>query len=131
MLSEIPLVDIPWSEKQFGAIWRGALTGMKRNGFRVVQKYDSQSKESLCLQIQRCRLVYLYANSTTVNASLVDVMAPQPNTMLDGPVVPEVLDGIPLFGPRLTYGDMLQYKMIIMMEGTTRYPSSDHSPQVW
>lgn len=114
MLEEIPQVDIPWKDKKNQAIFRGALTGMKRNGFRVVQNSATHSKEDMCSQIQRCKLVLDHHGSSLVNASLVDVLTPHPNNILVNPVVPPVLRGIELFGPRLTFGELLQYKAIIM-----------------
>lgn len=118
MLDHIPGVDIPWSEKKNGGIWRGALTGRKRSVFRVVQSATNQiSKTEMCMNMQRCKLVYLHANSTLVNASLTGVMAVQPHTLLPEHVIPEVLDGVRLYGPHTSYADLLQYKAVIMLEG--------------
>jgi len=118
MLDEIPLNDIPWSEKKNAAIWRGALTGMKRAGFRVFQEsLKDQSKYSMCQNLQRCRLVYNYANSSLVNASITGVLMYHPHNMIEGPVIPEVLNGVRLYGSRLSYDVLLQYKALIMLEG--------------
>lgn len=123
MLDEIPVADIPWTDKKDGAIWRGALTGMKRNGFRVVQSATAAStnninnKLEMCMSMQRCKLVYTHAASALVNASLVGVVAYHSHNMLSEPVVPEVLQGVRLYGPRVSYHEILQYKAIIMLEG--------------
>jgi len=87
---------------------------MKRNGFRVVLNSVTHSKKAMCLQIQRCKLVLEHHNSSLVNASLVDVLTSHPNNILRNPVVPSVLDNIQLFGPRLTFEELLKYKVIIM-----------------
>ena len=121
MLEEIPQVDIPWHEKKDQAIFRGALTGMKRNGFRVVQNSATHSKEDMCSQIQRCKLVLDYHGSKLVNASLVDVLTSHPNNILLNPVVPPVLRGIELYGPRLTFEELLQYKVLIMYVSRARF----------
>jgi Glycosyl transferase family 90 len=122
MLDEIPAADIPWSEKLDGAIWRGALTGMKRNGFRVVQSVkaganNANIKRDLCMNMQRCKLVYEHATSSLINASLVGVAATHTHNAFSAPVVPNILDGVRLFGPRASYHDLLRYKAIIMLEG--------------
>jgi hypothetical protein len=119
MLDEIPAADIPWSEKYDGAVFRGALTGVNRNnrvGTVPKNLADTTTQQTtLCLQVQRCRLVYRYRHSTLVNASLVDVLSEQQHHNL---VLPSVLDdGTSLFGQRLSYPELLQYKAIIMLEG--------------
>ena len=130
MLDEIPDTDIPWSMKKDGGIFRGALTGMKRNGFRVVKKSVTETQKDLCLQIQRCKFVYEHSDAKLVNASLVGVVASHPNNLLRGPVVPEVLDGVRLYGPRLSLSDLLEYKAIIMLEGNDVSSGYDESSGV-
>lgn len=117
MLDEILDADIPWSDKHDQAVFRGALTGLKRNGFRVVQNLATLTQTTLCIEIQRCRLVYQHRYSTLVNASLVDVLSEQPNNLLRDFVVPSVLNEPSLFGQRLSYPELLKYKAIIMLEG--------------
>lgn len=118
MLDEIPANDIPWSEKKDAAIFRGALTGMKRGGFRVIQEsLKGVDKLSLCLSMQRCRMVYNSHNSTLVNASLTGTLMEHSHNLIDGPVVPAVLNGVPLYGTRMSYSELLQYKALIMLEG--------------
>jgi len=118
MLDEIPSNDIPWSEKKNAAVFRGALTGMKRSGFRVVQAaLKNKSKLSMCMFMQRCRLVYNSANSTLVDASLTGTLMYHSHNMIDGPVVPAKLNGVPLYGSRMNYAELLQYKALIMLEG--------------
>jgi hypothetical protein len=119
MLDEIPAADVPWSEKYDMAVFRGALTGVNRNnrvGTVPKNLADTTTQQTtLCLQVQRCRLVYRYRHSTLVNASLVDVLSAQQHHNL---VVPSVLDdGTSLFGQRLSYPELLKYKAIIMLEG--------------
>ena len=118
MLDEIPANDIPWSEKKDTGVFRGALTGMKRSGFRVVQEsLKGKSKLSLCMFMQRCRLVYRSHNSTLVDASLTGTLTYHSHNMIDGPVVPAVLNGVTLYGSRMDYAELLQYKALIMLEG--------------
>lgn len=117
MLDEVQAADLSWDEKYDMAVFRGALTGMKRNGFRVVQNLATHTKKNMCQEIQRCRLVYLHRNSKLVNASLVDVMSEHPNNLISDPVVPSVLNGVSMFGPRLSYAELLKYKAVIMLEG--------------
>lgn len=126
MLDEIPAADIPWGEKVPGAIWRGALTGMKRNGFRVVQTMKANAnnindtrtvKQDLCMNMQRCKLVYQASTSSVVNASLVGVATAHAHNTFADPIVPEILDGVRMYGPRATFQDMLRYKAVIMLEG--------------
>lgn len=113
----IPQYDIPWENKTNMAIWRGALTGMKRGGFRVVQHSQNSSKVELCHHIQRCRLVYNSANSLLINASLTGVVASHSHNYFQDPVFPEVLNGVHLYGSKLSYAELLKYKAIIMLEG--------------
>ena len=89
---------------------------MKRGGFRVVQEaLKGADKLSMCMFMQRCRLVYQSHNSTLVNASLTGTLSHY--SMIDGPVVPTVLNGVPLYGDRMGFSELLQYKAMIMLEG--------------
>jgi hypothetical protein len=110
MLDEIPEFDIIWSQKIDAAIWRGALTGQKRDGFSIRDEKSMTSKE-ICLQMHRCRLVLKTATSELVNANLVGLPSKIDN------IIPEVIDGIKIYGEKASYSEMLQYKAIIMLEG--------------
>jgi hypothetical protein len=109
MLDDIVVFDIEWSQKRDGAIWRGALTGRKRDGYRV-RNTDSMTAKKTCLLMHRCRLVYHCAHSSIVDAKLVSL--PGRND-----VVPDSIQGVDLFGEKASYADMLEYKAIIMLEG--------------
>lgn len=117
MLDDIPASDIPWSEKKDAAVFRGALTGMKRSGgvraFRAELK--KKNNLSLCMFMQRCRLVYNSANSTLVDASLIGTKMYHSRGMVDGSVVPAKLNGVQLYGSRMNYAELLQYKALIML----------------
>jgi hypothetical protein len=108
MLDEIAQFDIPWSQKREVAIWRGALTGKKRDGYSV--RENSITAKEKCLMMHRCRLAYLTAHSGLVDAKLVSLPDRKE-------VIPEWIDERPLFGEKASYAEMLQYKAIIMLEG--------------
>jgi hypothetical protein len=109
MLDQIPEHDIPWSNKKDAAIWRGALTGRKRDGFSILTA-ASQTPRERCLQMHRCRLVLSHSGSTVIDAKLVGIAA-------DFSPLPSVIDGVELYGEKASFQDMLQYKAIIMLEG--------------
>jgi Glycosyl transferase family 90 len=124
MLENIPAADVPWRDKKNAAIWRGALTGINRNGTRNMQDLVTSSstidanQTAVCLTLQRCKLVYEHASSHLVNASLTSVVAYHPNNRFRTSFLPYVLeDGVHLVGPHLSYTDLLQYKALIMLEG--------------
>jgi hypothetical protein len=109
MLDEIPDFDIPWSLKLNAAIWRGALTGQKRDGFSLRERLGLPPKE-MCLQMHRCRLVLHTADSDLVNANLVGLPGKKD-------LIPEMVEGVKLYGEKASYSEMLQFKAIIMLEG--------------
>jgi hypothetical protein len=103
-LAFIPPVDTPWEEKTNVAVFRGALTGKRRDGFKPGLKVSDTEK---CMLMHRCKLVYTSAKSTIVDARLV-----QPFN-----AVSETIGDVHLSGDKLDYKQMLKYKAIIMLEG--------------
>jgi hypothetical protein len=98
---EVYQTDTPWEKKRDCAIFRGQLTG-SRDG------YDKTlSDEENCLRLKRCRLVYIHANSTLIDASLTSTRGR----------LPDVLNGVPLMTRKIDISDMMACKGIIMIEG--------------
>ena len=97
--------DVPWEEKRNTAVFRGELTGKS-----VTNETAALSDTERCQLLPRCRLVYNHANSPLVDAKLA-----LPFANLKG--IPESLDGIPLYGDKLSLEEMLRYKALIMLEG--------------
>jgi Glycosyl transferase family 90 len=123
MLDVIPAADIHWHMKKDAAVWRGALTGIQRSSLmqETLQSSRSSKKNSyinptaLCMSLQRCKLVMEHASSRWVNASLTGVVSQDHSRE---PILPERLEnGVQLYGSRLSYTEMLQYKIIIVLEG--------------
>jgi hypothetical protein len=106
MMDKIPEADIPWHMKKNVAIWRGGLTGIYRGGFKLGM-LKSKTPTQICLLMHRCRLVYNNHKSPLVDALMIG----------QEKFVPREVDGVPLYGDKVGYGDMLQYKAIIMLEG--------------
>jgi hypothetical protein len=109
MLEEIVQFDTPWIHKRQAAIWRGALTGQKRDGYSARDKGSITDKDA-CLMMHRCRLVYHSAKSELVDAKLVSLPGRRE-------AIPKSIGGVPLFGDKASYEEMLQFKAIIMLEG--------------
>ena len=105
-LKFIPQADIPWKDKKNVAIFRGALTGKNRDGFS--DGITGTAKEK-CLMMHRCKLVYNTFDSPIVDAYLTP---PPPSNIL-----PEKIGKVRLTGPKSSFAEMLQYKVIIMLEG--------------
>jgi hypothetical protein len=91
--------DIPWGQKLSKAIFRGAMTGHHPSG--------STDHAEQCLAIPRCRLVYQHANSTLLDAQLINTFN----------VVPNTINGIQLVGPRQSMESLLRYKALVFLEG--------------
>ena len=106
-VSSIPALDIPWEQKQHMAVFRGKLTGTKRDGFRPSVK--GMTDEEKCLWMHRCKLVYQNHNSTLVDARLTPPLPPRS--------VSETVGEVPVLGDKLSFEQLLQYKAIIMLEG--------------
>lgn len=106
MMDQIPAADRPWSEKKDAAVWRGALTGIFRDGFKLGMA-KSLSEREICMKMHRCRLALQTAHTPLVDA------------MLTGKEkwVSRVVDGVPVYGEKYSYEQMLEYKAIIMLEG--------------
>jgi Glycosyl transferase family 90 len=107
----IPGKDREWSEKKNQAIFRGQFTGR----FPVGMKSDMVKQLSAieqCDLLHRCRLVY----NSSFNSTLVDAKLALP--ILDvRKDFPREINGVSLYGDRVTIDDMLSYKAIIMLEG--------------
>jgi len=109
----IQAVDIPFEQKRDMAVFRGALTGIHRDGYKPNMK-DRVDDYEKCWLIHRCRLVLQAGQSPLIDARLV------PNSQKDGEEeeeIPQYIRGIPIYGGKYNYEQMLQYKAIIMLEG--------------
>jgi hypothetical protein len=112
MISKIPALDIPYPAKKDMAVFRGALTGVHRDGYTVRMK-DTISDHDKCLLIHRCRLVYKTAGSSLVDAKLVTAKI---NEGVEEEI-PNMIGKVEVYGSKYTYDMMLQYKAIVMLEG--------------
>jgi hypothetical protein len=102
MLSQVQQNDIPWSLKKNMTVFRGALTGFTRDGYKQnTTAFDN------CMIIRRCRLVLRHDKSNLVDARLIQTNG----------VLPDILDGTKLTGQVLSTEQQLHYKAIIMLEG--------------
>lgn len=101
--------DKPWSNKQPKAIFRGKLTGhaIDSNRTRILDK-GNMTDEEYCNAIQRCRFVLRHRNSTNMDVCLTD--------LLEKPLEPTLL-GVNLLGEKMDLQDLLDYKVLIMLEG--------------
>lgn len=98
--------DIPWVEKDNRAIFVGALTG--NNAW---EPPINMKDEELCMAFPRCKLTYMYANSSLVDARLSALHN------LDKRLETSTINGIELLQPKLTIKEQLRYKVLIMLEG--------------
>lgn len=57
MIPGVAEFDIPYEQKKDQAVFRGALTGIYRDGYKATMK-GKISNEEKCMLIHRCRLVY-------------------------------------------------------------------------
>ena len=107
MMHKIPPADVPWHQKKNAAIWRGGLTGIYRNGFKLGM-LKSKTPTQVCQMMHRCNLVLSHAASSLVDAQLIGTPKH----------VPASIGTAQLYAPtKASYADMLQYKAIIMLEG--------------
>jgi hypothetical protein len=111
MIPSISAFDIPYEQKKDMAVFRGALTGIYRDGYKLHLK-GKLSDEEKCLLIHRCRLVYTNAHSKLVDARLVQAKRQDRNHE-----IPPSIGGVEIYGSKYKYEQMLQYKAIIMVEG--------------
>jgi Glycosyl transferase family 90 len=107
----IPGQDREWSEKKNQAIFRGQFTGRFPVGMKSDMVKQLSSMEQ-CDLLHRCRLVYYSSfNSTLIDAKLaLPILDVRKN-------FPQEINGVPLYGDRVSIEDMLSYKAIIMLEG--------------
>jgi len=108
MIGVIPSLDVPWERKKSAAVWRGALTGIFRDGF-TLDMFDTKTDKELCMMMHRCKLSFLNHATPLVDAKMV-----LGNTKR---TIPEVIDGVSVYGNKLNFDQMLAYKAIIMLEG--------------
>lgn len=112
----IPAQDRLWSLKRDQAIFRGQFTGRFSAGMdkRLIEELAPVEQ---CQLLHRCRLVYSSAaNRTADQTPLVDAKLALP--VLDvRQNFPKTINGIDLYGERVSIEDMLAYKAIIMLEG--------------
>jgi hypothetical protein len=105
--------DIPWGQKQNKAIWRGALTGIRDAKLGLSHKNSSLDN---CLKIPRCRLVYDANKAGKRSGQIIDAK-------LTGLVannssgVSEIVGGVRLIGPSMTRAELLQNKIVLILEG--------------
>jgi hypothetical protein len=102
MLSQVQQNDMPWSLKKNMTVFRGALTGIARDGY----KRDATAFDN-CMIVRRCRLVLRHDESNLVDARLANTNG----------VFPDTLNGTKLTGQLLSTEQQLHYKAIIMLEG--------------
>lgn len=112
MIPDIPSYDIPFEEKKDAAVFRGALTGLYRDGYKATMKGKVNDEEK-CKLIHRCRLVYQSARSKLVDARLVHAKRQAGQEQ----EIPNKIGNIQIYGSKYNYQQMLQYKAIIMLEG--------------
>jgi hypothetical protein len=101
-------VDIPWEDKKNMAVFRGALTGTRRDGYSPLSSHNSSETE-MCLRLHRCKLVYTTTNSSIVDARLVAHV--KEGTVLN------TIGSIDVYGEKMNFEQMLKFKAIIMLEG--------------
>ena len=108
-IDEVAKADKPWSEKRGKAVFRGKLTGhaMDTNGARLLLRGNMTERE-YCNAIERCRFVLKHHNSSLVDARLTDVLGKPLNNSISG---------VALLGEKMTMQDLLEYKVLIMLEG--------------
>jgi len=102
----IPAQDIPWSEKESMAAYRGALTGTFRES-DMEEEFKGLNNREICMKMHRCRLVY-----TTNDSPLIDAKLVQPREALPDKIGDVVIAGYPM-----SKATQLQHKAIIMLEG--------------
>ena len=96
--------DRPWREKRNLALYRGAMTGIRR----VEESWtETMTDFEKCFKFIRCQLVYLLANSTLVDAKVTKTFG----------FLPDMVDGVRIVSDRMSMSDQLAYKAIIMLEG--------------
>ena len=97
--------DTPWDFKKPLAVFRGELTGS-------LHSYSKEtSDEENCLQWRRCRLVFRHYNSSLIDARLTSTRKRIPN----------ILNGVPLVGEKISLSEMMEYKAVIMLDGNGKF----------
>lgn len=107
-LKYVPNNDVPWEEKLDAAVFRGALTGKNRIiGINPNTLTDTER----CHRIPRCRFVSMYGGDESqrnIDARLV---------YRSNASAPISIPGMELYGDNLSMKQLLQYKVLILLEG--------------
>lgn len=101
--------DIPWDQKRSDkAVFRGMMSGhnLEDNVNAESYVFSDMPIYDACMKVPRCQLVYKYANSTVIDAKLVYVFGKF-----------QEIEGINMVEKQKPIPEMLQYKMIISLEG--------------
>jgi len=93
--------DIPWESKKLGALWIGDMTG----GPEPSLIRPDMTISDICLINHRCQFVRQHLNSSLIYARLTS-----------SPLF-QTKDAPYLFGKSVTKKDILQYKVVISLEG--------------
>jgi hypothetical protein len=105
-LHHVADADKPWHEKKAKAIFRGELTGLNHISECVREKL--RTDQEICNAADRCRIVLMYHNSALIDARL---------TKIFNNVVNSTMSGIGLLAPQMEMKELLDYKVIILLEG--------------
>lgn len=99
--------DIAWEQKLNKAVWRGTMTGVDESG-RFPYDFDMDTNAlGVCLQFERCRLVYRNHNNADADVGFSHCS----NKGL------RIIEGVDMIQPSLSLADQLKYKMLISIEG--------------
>jgi len=122
----LPPLDRPWSEKKDQAIFRGQFTGRLPAGMGM-RDVELLSAYDHCQLLHRCRLVYNSVVAATGDSTTTTAAAAASRPLVDArlalPILevrkdfPQTINGINLYGERVSIKEMLSYKAIIMLEG--------------
>ena len=107
-LQNVEKNDIPWAQKKNMAVWRGHMSGISDGKF-VYDYLNSTNVNPLqvCMRFPRCRLVYRISNSTLADVGF--------NSCSEEEL--KHIQGIHMVRPKLTMKELLQFKMLISIEG--------------
>ena len=115
MIPKIPENDIPYEQKVDMAVFRGALTGVHRDGYTAAMKGKISDHEK-CLLIHRCRLVYKTAGSRLVDAKLTTAKVNEAAGVEEE--IPPMIGSVEMYArTKYMYDKMLTFKALIMLEG--------------
>jgi hypothetical protein len=109
-VSEVSDNDVDWSEKKNLAVWRGTFTGIgNADAQDNLHGYSSAADDPLtrCRANLRCNFVYQWATSKVIDAGFDETLN----------YIPNVLQGVTLTKPKLNLTEMLEFKIIVSLEG--------------